>query len=865
MRRPLLWEQGRAVPTVLYRTLAVRYSTVGKASAPPVGLYSEPVQPLCLAGCATAVLFFFFFLRYANAPMSWIPLFSSVRTAFRALRRRGRTTLLNVGGLALGVGVCLLAGLYVWTQLSYDGYDKDADRIVRIHETGEAYTYDEPWFYLEDFPGDITATILVPRSAVVQSTSQAGAQTATKTDALFFAPPSVFDVFTYPLAQGDAASALSDPASIVLSQEAAETHFPDRNPIGQTLAIPGQDEGTVDLTVSGVMEPLPTTLHVRPDYLVPTDNVAEDNGEFYVWLYLYVRTHGSTTAAQVEAWLNEQRDIRMPDLTRDLVAQPLTDVYLHSDLPEEIAPTGNITYMWAFGILGMLVLLIACINYVNLTTAQVAERMRGVGLRKTFGASRQQVAVHFLAESLLVTGMSVAVGMLLASLAVPGFNQLAPDPISLSWLWSPAGALLLLGVTAVTAVLASAYPATYLSGLQPIQLFRGGGGASRAQVALRRGLVVAQFAIAIGLTAVTAIVVQQTNLLANKDLGLDREHTLMVNTRLAGARGPTGILSTDERARRLDVIEQRLRQRADVKATGRGAYRPNSDYVFFSELSIPSVDDEPVDARVMYGTEGVTRAMDIPLLAEQRLDDGPRGILINRAAADQLGEAAQVGAPIRFGGMRDTTTVVAGITENFHYQSLRSEITPAFFLSTGTWRQDDYLFVRAEPGQANAVLKATREAWSAVMPAGTFDYTFMDGEFAQMHRANTQQRNLLLILAGITLFVACLGLIGLVAYLADRRRAEIGVRKALGASALSIVRLFSREVGIGLGVAFIVAVPVAYVAASTWLDQFAYRVEPGPVSFAGAGVAVAVVALGATASQVYRATQIDVATAISDE
>ena len=794
------------------------------------------------------------------------PLFASLRSAVRSLRRRGRTTLLSVGGLALGVGVCLLAGLYVWTQLSYDRHHADAARTVRIHEAGEAYTYDEPWFYLEDFPGDIASTIVVPRSAVVRGVGASGTETANRTDALFYAPPSVFDVFTYPLARGDVASALSDPASIVLSQEAAQTHFPNRSPIGQTLAIPSQGDGTVDATVTGVMEPLPTTLHIRPDYLVPIDNVAEANGEFYVWLYLYVRTQGSTTAAQVEAWLNEQRDIRMPDLTRDLVAQPLTNIYLHSDLPEEIAPTGNLTYVWAFGIVGVLVLLIACINYVNLTTAQVAERMRGVGLRKTFGASRQQVAVHFLAESLLVTGLSVAAGVLLASLAVPGFNQLAPDPVSLSRLWSAEGVLLLAGITTITAVLASAYPATYLSGLQPIQLFRGGGGANPTQVTLRRGLVVAQFTIAIGLTAVTAIVVQQTNLLANKDLGLDREHTLMVNTRLAGTRGPTGILSTDERTRRLDVIEQRLRQRADVQATGRAAYRPNSDYVFSRELSAPREDGPSTEARIIFGAEGVSRAMGIPMAAGQRLDEAPEGIMINQAAANELGEAGRVGAPIRMSNrMRDTTTVIAGITENFHYQSLRSEITPAFFLVSGMWRKDDYLFVRAEPGQANAVLEATRKAWAEVMPAGTFDYTFMDGEFAQMHRADTQQRNLLLILAGITLLVACLGLIGLVAYLSDRRRAEIGVRKTLGASVTSIVGLLARDVVMGLAVAFVVAVPVAYGAASTWLEQFAYRVELGPAAFGAAGLVVAVFALGATASQAYRAAQIDPAVAVREE
>ena len=798
------------------------------------------------------------------------PLFAALRAAARTLRRRWRTTLLSVGGLALGVSVCLLAGLYVWTQLSYDRFHEDAEDIYRVHEESAAYTYDDPYRYLtEEFAGDIQATAFWKGAAVVRTPAQTGTMDASETRAkqtssLYYVPPSAFDVFTYPLAQGDPETALQDPASIVLSHEAAATHFPDANPMGQTLLVPTDDGASLELTVTGVLEPLPRTLHVRPDYLVPLDTQRDEDGELYAWLYVYVRTGGSTTIGDVTTWLNEQRDARQPRRTQEIVAQPLLDIYLHADLPEEIAPTGNVTYVWAFGIVGLLVLLIACINYVNLTTAQVAERMRGVGLRKTFGASRGQVAGHFLAESGIVTSGSVGLGLFLASAAAPGFNQLAPDPVTLAWLWSVEGAALLAGVTVLTAFLSSAYPAVFLSDLRPVQLFRGSARTTTGQGALRRGLVVTQFAIAIALTAVTWVVVQQTEYLADKDLGLDREHTLMVNTRLAGTAGE-GILSTEERSQRLDVVEQHLRARADVRATGRMAYRPNSDYVFFQNLSLPDATDEPVEARLMLGTEGVTRAMGIPLLNGQRLDDAPEGILINQAAADQLGDGATVGAPIRVGGMRDTTTVIAGILKNFHYQSLRSQITPAFFQPAGFWREDEYLFVRAQPGRATVVLDATREVWSEVMPAGTFDYTFMDGEFAEMHRADRQQRNLLLILAGVALFVACLGLVGLVAYLADRRRAEIGVRKTLGASAMSIVQLFTKDVLTGLAVAFALAVPVAYVAASAWLEQFAYRIAMGPLEFMGAGLLVALVALGAAASQAWRAAQIDPALAVREE
>jgi putative ABC transport system permease protein len=799
--------------------------------------------------------------------MSPLPLFASLRAAVRSLRRRGRTTLLSVGGLALGVGVCLLAGLYVSTQLSYDHHHEDADRIYRLHDEGRAHTYDDPYRYLaEEYAGDVAVTAFEKATAVVRRPERASAAAdggrAARTSSLYYVPPSVFDVFTYPLARGDTATALQDPSSIVISQEAAQTHFPDQNPIGETLLVPS-GEGTLELTVTGVMKRLPQTLHVRPDYLVPIDNLRDENGELRAWLYVYVRTFGSTTIDDVTAWLNEQRDERQ-QRSFAIQSQPLTDIYLHADLSEEIAPTGNFTYVVAFGIVGLLVLVIACINYVNLTTAQVAERMRSVGLRKTFGASRGQVAAHFLAEAGLVTGVSVGLGLLLASAAVPVFNEWAPDPVSISRLWSLEGAALIVGVTALTALLASAYPAAYLSGLRPIQLFRGGGQTGGGQATLRRALVVTQFAIAMALVAVTVVIVQQTEYLAEKDLGLDREHTLMVNTRLAGTAG-AGILSTDERARRLDVIEQRLKQRADVRATGRMAYRPNSDYVFFFDLRVPDAE-ESVEARVMYGTKGVSRAMGIPLVAGQRLDEAPEGILINQAAAERLGDAAQVGAPLQLSTMRrDTTTVIAGIMENFHYQSLRTEITPAFLMPAGFWREDEYLFVRSRPGQTDAVLEATRDVWTDVMPAGTFDYTFMDGEFAEMHRADRQQRNLLLALAGITLFVACLGLVGLVAYLADRRRAEIGVRKTLGASTTAIVRLFTKDVLIGLGVAFALAVPAAYLAASAWLESFAYRIDLGPTAFAAAGLVVGAFALGAAASQAWRAAQVDPAVAVRDE
>jgi putative ABC transport system permease protein len=794
------------------------------------------------------------------------PLFSSLRTASRILINRWRTTFLNVGGLALGIATFLLAGLYVWTQLSYDHAHEGAERMYRIHEENRAHTFDEIWFDLRDaFPGSATAAMFIPVDGLVQSLSPAGEPSVNwQSDDFYYASPSVFDVFTYPLARGSARTALADPGSIVLSQEAAERLFPDRDPMGQTVVPPGTPRR--EYTVTGILQPLPKTLHVRPDFLAPVENLAEENGEYFYWVYVYVKTAGATTGADVVAWLNEQRAQREGSDASPLIAQPLLDVWLGDSLMEEIAPTGNRNYVWAFGIVGLLVLLIACVNYVNLTTAQISERMREVGLRKTFGASRGHVASFFVTESLLVTTTAAAAGLGLALSILPFVREHVPDPIVADRLASVEGAAFFFTVIAVTTLVSSAYPAAVLSNLRPARLFRSKHGPTGTGT-VRRVLVVGQFAMTMALAAVTFVVVQQTRYLGQKDLGLDREQTLMVNTRVAGASS-YGVMSTGERRQRLDRIEQRLKQYPEITATGRMAYRPNSDFVFFQTLQSPNAEEAEAEARLMFGTEGVSRALGIDLVEGRRLDEAPEGILINRAAADRLGEAGTVGARVTLDRppmMGDTTTVVAGILENFHYQSLRTEITPAFLYASEISRRDDYLFVRAAPGKSAAVENLVREAWDEVMPTGTYSASFMDQEFAQMHAADRQQRTLLLVLAGIALGVACMGLVGLVTYVADRRRAEIGIRKTLGATSLSIVHLLTRDVATGLGIAAVLAAPVAYLAASTWLDQFAYQVDLQPTPFLASAAIVGVLALLACATCALQAAQTDPARAVREE
>jgi len=797
-------------------------------------------------------------------------LISSLRHALRLLRLRWRTSALSIGGLALGIGVAVLAGLFVLSQWSVGWAHEDAESIYRVHEPGEAYTYDDELFYIQDAYGDaVSVAAFVKEEGVVLNRSAGASGGSRRSEALFYTTPEVFEVFSYPLAQGDAGTALQNPSSIVLSQEAAADHFPDGHALGQTLRIPGDTE-PLDLTVTGVMKPLPSNMHVRPDYLVPMANMAEEDGDIIKWINVYVKTQRSPSIDQVvastETWRRAEEVRRSDDA---LTYTPLTDIYLYSDVDEEIAPTGSLVYVTAFGVVGILILIIACINYVSITTAQMGERLRSVGLLKTFGANRMQVAGHFVMEAFATTMTAVLAGLVFAATAVPIFNQLAPDPIDLSRLATPSGVGLIFGVMVFTMVLSSAYPALYLSGLHPTDLFQKRGGVGgRARV--RKALVVTQLALALGLTAVTVVIVQQSLFLAEKDLGLDREHTLMVNTRYAGTAGESGVLSTEERSRRLDVIETQLAARSDVRATGRMAYRPNSDWVFFRSVTLPAPDSsaEPTEvrARVLYSTPGITDALGLKMVEGQGFKQAPEGIIVNRKAASILGPRATAGAAVDLRRMRnDTTTVIAGIVEDFHFESLRSEIRPVVFLNADFWRADEYLMVRSEPGASRPVREAVEAAWTDVMPPATFAAQYMDQEFEQMHRADHQQRNLLLILAGLTLLVSCLGLTGLVSYLADRRKGEIGVRKTLGATVSSIVMLFTHEVVRGLGVATLIGLPLAYLIATEWLAQFAYRISPGIVVGIVSITVVGAVAMGATALQAYRAATADVVASLRDE
>ena len=785
----------------------------------------------------------------------------------------------------------ILAGLFVISQYSVGRHHDGAASIYRIHEEGNAYTYDDEFFHIRDALGDRASVAALVREEGVVGRIASGssgireAGGSFRSDNIFYANPEVFDVFTYPLAEGDAETALNDPASIVLSAQVAARQFPDESPIGRTLTIPS-DDGLIEMTVTGVMKPVPANGFMRPDYLVPIANLEEEDGGIWKWINVYARLKPGTEIQDLLASLEsfrEANDVRRAD--SPIMATPLTDIYLHTQHDEEIAPTGSFVYVAAFAIVGFLILLIACINYVTITTAQMGERLRSVGLRKTFGAGRSQIVFDFIAESSLTTTFAFVVGGLTALSAIPAFNRIAPRPISAEQLFTLEGVLLMLGVLVFTVALASGYPAFRLSKLRPKELFdqnRRPGGSGL----VRKGLVTVQLALAVALTAVTVVIVQQSMYLANKDLGLDREHTLMVNTRYAGTAGESGVLSTDERSRRLDIIEARLRARADVLATGRTAYRPNSDWVFFhriqlaegkaqSEIAATDAEEDGEDtvsseapriaARIMFSTEGITEALGLELLDGKRLSEAPEGVIINRKAADQLGEGARAGAPVYTSNMRgDTLSVIAGIVENFHFETLREDIRPVIIKKAGFWREDEYLLVRSEPGETREVRAAVESVWNEVMPPATFDATYMDQEFNAMHVSEYKQRTLLLILAGLTLLVSCIGLIGLVAYVADRRRAEIGVRKTLGASARSIVGLFTRDIGISLAIGSVIALPAAYAVAQIWLDQFAYRISPGVPMFAVAVGVVGVVALTATTSQAYRAATTDVVSALRD-
>jgi putative ABC transport system permease protein len=782
--------------------------------------------------------------------------------ALRHLRRRKGYAALNVAGLATGLACCALIGLYVREELAYDDWHRDAARVHRIESDWGDFTLPTTnWPLIEAFRTDFPQ-VEVAHLVQFGGTVRRGEQHFNE-DHLLFANPAFFDVLSFRLARGEEATALAAPYGVVLSPRTARKYFGAEDPMGQTLRLYDQ----YDVTVTGVLAEPPGPSHIKPDVVVswPSLDAAFDYTANQEWgsnnQYTYLKLPEGMDPAAVEAAFPALIERHAGDDWNGatLGLQRLTDIHLTSHHDMELEPNGKTAYVVLFGAVALFILLLACVNFMNLATARSLERAREVGVRKAVGAQRGQLARQFLAEAVLLAGMGLVLALALVALALPYFRTLADRPLALTaGVVGPAlavAALLALGV----GLLSGSYPALVLSGFRPAEVLRGRFAASGRGARLRQGLVVFQFAIAVVLIVGTLGVHTQLRYLREADLHFDAPQVVSLpipQDSVGGApfldalRGRPEVLAA---AMSSESLPSELLDGNGTTLAGVG----DPETLFEQELFVPTrmVSAGPRFFEVLGAEMALGREF-----SEEFASDSSAFVL-NETAARMLQAKfpehlpsleAMVGRELQMGGQQGP---LVGIVRDFNMSSLHEVIEPiVFYISPSNYST---FLVRAAPGSATATVGALRAAYAQVYPEALFDYQFADAGFDAAYRDEERLGQLFSVFAGLAVFIACLGLFGLAAYAAERRTKEIGVRKVLGASAGHIVGLLSKDFAKLVAVGIVVAVPAAWWGMDLWLDRFAYRTGLGAGLFVAAGALALLIALGTVASQALRAASSD--------
>lgn len=774
-----------------------------------------------------------------------------ISVSFRHISRHLGFSLINVTGLAVGLAVALLTVLYVTHEQSYDRFHENADRIARISMT---WIFGETRMELAlstTAPGPASKA-QIPEVDEYVRFRRMGETFVQRDDewlketGVVFADSALFSMFTFPLIEGNSVSALAGPGRVTLSESMANRYFGRTDIVGETVLMNGSEL----YEVTGVFQDIPTNSHIQFDMaasfasLPEAGKVAFDNSQYHTYVLLAPGATFAKLQSDLDAAMNAM--FGGDPSTPLLHVTPFTDVYLHSQQSAEWSPGGDIRYVYLFSAIAALILLIACINYMNLATARSVHRAREVGMRKVLGARQGQIFGQFLGEALIMTALSIVVAWVLVVLALPLYNGLTGQEQTWHALLRPGT----LGVGwLVISLLAGAYPAMVLAHILPLRILKGAFRHSQGGVFLRRSLVVFQFAISFILIAGTITINRQLGYVQHKELGYDREHVVVVPVH-SDALDRVSTLKTAV-ARLGGVTNVSASSSAPSGGAGARTYRPDEDPESRQLLDTIQIDEAWLDM------------MDIPLLAGRgptdeetsRSGEASRAIVLNREAVGLFGWTVDeaVGKTMYSAGVGANVEVV-GVTDNFHYRSLHETIGPLVLVAS---TQARYLLVRTAPGRTPETVEALKDTWASVVPDRPFDYVFQDARFDAQYREEERMGTLFSVFSGLAILIACLGLLGLAAFTVVQKTKEIGIRKVLGATSMGLASLVVREFVVLVGVAMILATPVAWIGLDRWLQDFAYHVDVTWWTFVLAGGLALTIALVTVSYQSLRAASQD--------
>jgi predicted permease len=779
--------------------------------------------------------------------------------ALRNLRRRKGYTALNVVGLALGLACAFFILLWITNEVRYDRFHENGDDLYRVMRHAEFGGQVQTWGAVPtplaevleaDYPEVEHATLLSwPVSPLIA-----------RGDAIYrgegyYAGPAFFETFSFPLLAGDPTTALDDPASIVISQSlAAKVFGPDWTAdevLGQALTV----EHRKDFRITGISAAVTEPTVFRFDFILPVEDYIARNEWTEHWynagLEIYAELRPGASAAALDAKIAGVINEHHEDANGTPFLQPVADMRLWGLYEDGELAGGRIEYVRILGVVAVFLLLIAAINFMNLATARSAQRAREIGVRKALGAAKGALVRQFLVETVVLALAAFAVALGLVAVLLPTFNDLVQSDLALGDL-PPSTYLIGVGIAIVTGLFAGSYPALYLSSFSPVAVLRGTFRQGRGEARFREGLVVFQFALSTLLIVGTLTVYLQMDYVREKNLGLDRANVVSMRV-----EGP----ARDQFA----SFRQELMSRPGISSVTASNQNPLN---VGNSTTNPAWTGKPEDDNTLFYVintrHDFVETMDMELVAGRAFSrdfaSDSANVIINERAAEAMGLEDPVGQDLALWGREGQ---IVGVVRDFHIRSLYTPIEPTILRLEAEY--SDFLYVRTAAGETATALASLESVYGQFNPGYPFETEFLDEEYEQMYQGELVVGTLANIFTGIAIFIACLGLFGLAAYTAERRRKEIGVRKVLGASVGGVVALLSRDFVRLVVIGFALAAPLGWWVMNRWLDDFAYRVDLGVGVFLVAGVAALVIALATVSGQALRAATADPVDALRSE
>jgi len=795
-----------------------------------------------------------------------------ILVACRNLWKNKGFSAINIIGLAVGIAICLLILLFVKDELGYDRYNSKAAQIYRVDgdikfggirmilavspdPMGPTMKKDYPqvaqFVRFRNFSG----RFLVKKGN--QNLQESGVR---------YADSTLFDVFSLPLVQGDSATALVEPNSIVLSETMARKYFSSVNVVGKTLLV----NDTNIYKVTGVMKDMPFQSHFREDFFISMSSNPESRSGLWVMnnfnTYLVLRpgSDPKQLASRFDAMLDKylfpqvqqmlgssEDEFKKGGNFAQYTLTPLTGIHLNSNKIGELGANSDLKYVYIFSATAVFILFIACINFMNLSTARSSNRAKEVGIRKVLGSLRGNLVRQFLTESILLSFISLALALLIVSLCLPYFNALSGKDIQLHALSGPDTVLGLCALAGIVGLLAGSYPAFYLSSFVPMKVLKGVLSTGFKSGRFRSTLVIFQFSISIFLIISTIVIYNQLRFIRNKDIGFNREQVLVLQN--------TDVLGRNARAFRSGLMQ--IPGVQDVTMTG---FLPTNTYRNEAPMFLdPTLDQKKaISLQIWDIDEHYTSTLGIKFVRGRNFSEqfptDSTGIVINETAARLLGYADPLNKklyiPKNFQAAKSDDNIasfhILGVVKDFNFNSLRQPVTPlALMLGTN----HNSTAIRIHTTNIPRLITQVNEVWNSITVFQPFNNSFMDDDFNRIYNSEQRIGNMFINFAVLAIFIACLGLFGLVTYAAEQRSREIGIRKVLGASIRNIVALLSRDF-LGLVIiASLITFPLAWLAMNHWLEDFAYRISIGWMVFAAAGVLAILIALATVSFQAVKA------------